>query len=380
MDEVQKKQGTQPHRKQAGDGNRQDRPEGRSEGKQEGKPEGAPSAGVKKRGGFLRRGGRGEENEAREAAKPAAADIPVGFHAHPLDMEPGFVIPERPSVDLNYNDFTRESYDDSEKRLFVPKKKSGIPFELSLTPRTQSEAREGRNNDARGSRGGAARSGHAESDPQATGARAVRAPGRRTEGASDPAEHEPEGADSRRSAAEHTNERHGEGQRPRQSGKRDGGAGQHRAARQEAPRQEGPRQEAQKREAQRQGSPREDTPREGMPREDTPGQEPSVRETHGRQAQTSKRVDTAQVRQVAADGRQGPSGKPQGTTDSAGKQLETPDSKKTKKGWLSQRQGNATRQQNGQAANPKPEATAGQESADPGKESLMRPYWLKKGR
>ena len=76
-------------------------------------------------------------------AKQPEQETPISFHAHALDLEPGTIIPERPSLDLTYIDFTRESYDAGDKP-FVPKKKKAIPFELSDTPHTQSEYWEGK--------------------------------------------------------------------------------------------------------------------------------------------------------------------------------------------------------------------------------------------
>jgi hypothetical protein len=84
------------------------------------------------------------------SSKERKADEPITFNAHPLDLEPGTIIPPRPSINLSYNDFTRESMTIGESRSFVPKKRDPIPFELSEIPRKYSESRENKENrDAR---------------------------------------------------------------------------------------------------------------------------------------------------------------------------------------------------------------------------------------
>ncbi|MCL1804868.1 MAG: hypothetical protein FWG28_02530 [Clostridiales bacterium] len=83
------------------------------------------------------------EPESEPEAKPAPRpEGPPSFHAHALDLEPGVVFPERPSLDLTYVDFTRESYEAD--KPFVPRKKKIVPFELSETPRMQPDFWEGR--------------------------------------------------------------------------------------------------------------------------------------------------------------------------------------------------------------------------------------------
>ena len=91
---------------------------------------------------FMQRNKKRDE-KAETVSQAPKEEEPIVFHAHALDIEPGVVIPPRPSVDLTYNDFTRESYQAGEKP-FVPKKKKIVPFELSETPKTQSEYWEGR--------------------------------------------------------------------------------------------------------------------------------------------------------------------------------------------------------------------------------------------
>ncbi len=99
----------------------------------------------KKPGGF-RRDNR-EARETRETKeKPqgekANSEKPAAFNAHALDMEEGFVMPVRPTVDLTYVDFTREAVTQSERRPFVPKRRNEVPFEMSETPKSQSENRD----------------------------------------------------------------------------------------------------------------------------------------------------------------------------------------------------------------------------------------------
>lgn len=93
--------------------------------------------GDNKNNAMFHRKNRESENAGKEGPPPEP-DEPVSFNAHALDLEPGQIIPQRPSIDLTYNDFTRESYEAGE-RPFVPRKKKIVPFELSETPRTQSE-------------------------------------------------------------------------------------------------------------------------------------------------------------------------------------------------------------------------------------------------
>ena len=174
MESMQKKSGARENRK-AGDG---------AKAKQE-----SSGGGEKKRGGFFRRNQKSASREAadydvqetqeqREAKGQHEAnsqlegrsqrdgknqresksqretqvpknEAPLSFNAHALDMEPGFVAPERPSVDLTYIDFTRESVAEGERRHFVPKKRNIVPYELSETPRTQQDSRDGRSQDRR---------------------------------------------------------------------------------------------------------------------------------------------------------------------------------------------------------------------------------------
>ncbi|MCL1849174.1 MAG: hypothetical protein FWF83_05850, partial [Clostridiales bacterium] len=109
---------------------------------------GASNSGGKKKGGFFRRD-RKSADKGNDRAKAAQEDKPMEFHAHALEMEPGFVAPERQSIDLTYNDFTRESYDAKDRRPFVPVKRNLVPYELSETPRSQQEPQENRGNERR---------------------------------------------------------------------------------------------------------------------------------------------------------------------------------------------------------------------------------------
>ncbi|MCL2166477.1 MAG: hypothetical protein FWH49_04220 [Clostridiales bacterium] len=130
-------------RRPSGGGRRQDKAEPKA------RDDAGAAAADNKRSGPARRGRKSEAAEGAEAGNQKE-DKPVTFNAHALDMEPGFVIPERPSVDLTYQDFTRESYDENDRRPFVPKKRNEVPFELSDTPRTQqTDMRESRNNGRR---------------------------------------------------------------------------------------------------------------------------------------------------------------------------------------------------------------------------------------
>ena len=84
-------------------------------------------------------------SKPRQKDKPESLDpaTPV-FHAHALDLDPNIVIPERPSVDLNYTDFTRSSIEGELKQPKFRKRKPLIPFELTETPRLNSDQWEGR--------------------------------------------------------------------------------------------------------------------------------------------------------------------------------------------------------------------------------------------
>jgi len=129
MTENQEKADKQSGRRPAGAGRKQKNDEVKT-------PDNPTDSGEKKKDKhFLH---RKSEKENKTAQNPHA-DEPITFNAHALDMEPGVLIPPRPSVDLTYNDFTRESYHEDGSRPFVPKKKKSVPFELSETPRMQSE-------------------------------------------------------------------------------------------------------------------------------------------------------------------------------------------------------------------------------------------------
>ncbi|MCL2121831.1 MAG: hypothetical protein FWH28_06230 [Clostridiales bacterium] len=144
-DDKVKKSGDQTRggRRSSGGGRRQDKAEPKD------RDAATAAAAENKRGGLVRRGRKSDVVESAEAGKPKE-DKPITFNAHALDMEPGFVIQERPSVDLTYQDFTRESYDESDRRPFVPKKRNEVPYELSDTPRTQQvDSRDSRNNGRR---------------------------------------------------------------------------------------------------------------------------------------------------------------------------------------------------------------------------------------
>ena len=108
----------------------------------------AGEASGKKSGGFFHRRKKTSEKESKDSKESKEGHLPedeapASFNAHALDMEPGVVIPPRQSLDLTYNDFTRESYEEANKP-FVPKKKKPVPFELSETPRMQPEYWEGK--------------------------------------------------------------------------------------------------------------------------------------------------------------------------------------------------------------------------------------------
>ena len=115
-----------------------------------------------KRNNFLRRGQAGHDKsrdkkregaqadkQPKEEAEPPKEEGPITFTEHALDLEPGFAIPPRQSVDLDYQDFTRESFDERDRRPFVPKKRNAVPYEMSETPRSQSETRNTRQSDRR---------------------------------------------------------------------------------------------------------------------------------------------------------------------------------------------------------------------------------------
>ncbi len=89
---------------------------------------------------------RNQDDKAKDSQKTGSQeeDKPLTFNAHALDLDPGIAIPERPSIDLTYTDFTRESYEMGTGRPFVPKKKKIVPFELSETPKMQADYWEGR--------------------------------------------------------------------------------------------------------------------------------------------------------------------------------------------------------------------------------------------
>jgi len=116
------------------------------------KPEATGESRDRRNNAFYHRKKKTGEREFREEQELSAApeqepkpepEGPPSFNAHALDLEPGVIIPERPSLDLTYHDFTRESYEAGEKP-FVPKRRKAVPFELSETPRMQSEYWEGR--------------------------------------------------------------------------------------------------------------------------------------------------------------------------------------------------------------------------------------------
>ena len=138
MEEYRKKTGNHSKRKPGTEDMKQEQSEEKEQ-------EGSAVGDNKKKRGFFRK----ERQESGKESRDAQKEGPVSFNAHALDMDPGFVLPARPSVDLTYNDFTRESYDTNEGRVFVPKKKHAVPFELSDTPRTQQDPREGKPTDRR---------------------------------------------------------------------------------------------------------------------------------------------------------------------------------------------------------------------------------------
>jgi hypothetical protein len=98
--------------------------------------------GRKSKDRYTHRNNKRNEKEETDSKIPKAEE-PVIFNAHALDMEPGVITVPRPSLDLTYIDFTRESYEAGEKP-FVPKKKKLVPFELSDTPHMQTEYWEGK--------------------------------------------------------------------------------------------------------------------------------------------------------------------------------------------------------------------------------------------
>jgi hypothetical protein len=108
-------------------------------GKNDWKPVGF---GRKPKDRFMRRNKKKNDTEETENQAPKVEE-PVSFNAHALDLEPGVVILPRPSLDLSYIDFTRESYEAGEKP-FTPKKKKVVPFELSETPHMQTDYWEGK--------------------------------------------------------------------------------------------------------------------------------------------------------------------------------------------------------------------------------------------
>jgi hypothetical protein len=85
---------------------------------------------------------RGGDRDNKGSQTPDA-EAPISFNAHPLDMEPDTIVPERPNIDLTYIDFTRESVEEGDRHS-TPKKKKNIPYELSETPHMDPEYWEGR--------------------------------------------------------------------------------------------------------------------------------------------------------------------------------------------------------------------------------------------
>lgn len=137
MDSFQEKAGGEWHRRPPSHGKKY-----KGEGK-EGEEVREEGSGKKRNRQFR----RNNDDKARDNQKNGGsqeADKPVTFNAHALDLDPGIVIPERPSIDLTYTDFTRESYEMGTGRPFVPKKKKIVPFELSETPKMQADYWEGR--------------------------------------------------------------------------------------------------------------------------------------------------------------------------------------------------------------------------------------------
>ena len=81
----------------------------------------------------------------RQRARQESQELaPPVFHAHALDLDPDLVIPERPSVDLTYTDFTRSAIEGELKQPKMRKRKPLIPFELTETPRLNADQWEGR--------------------------------------------------------------------------------------------------------------------------------------------------------------------------------------------------------------------------------------------
>lgn len=87
---------------------------------------------------------KGNGKPRQKNRQEAAEQAPPVFHAHALDLDPNIVIPERPSVDLTYNDFTRSAIEGELKQPKVRKRKPLIPFELTETPRLNADQWEGR--------------------------------------------------------------------------------------------------------------------------------------------------------------------------------------------------------------------------------------------
>ena len=83
---------------------------------------------------------RAKGGKSGPAPKQPVEPEVISFNPHPLDLDEDVEIPVRPSVDLTYHDFTRESVNVGERRQFLPKKRNAVPYEQSETPRSQSES------------------------------------------------------------------------------------------------------------------------------------------------------------------------------------------------------------------------------------------------
>jgi hypothetical protein len=323
---------------------------------------------------------RSAHNEASSRGEtPGRKEGPAAFNAHALDLDAQAVIPDRPSIDLNYTDFTRESYEPAPgASRSHPRKKKTVPFELSETPRTQSEFWEGRGTSRRrsGAEGPAGfdgpgnqatedreqgrRGGQNEErrQGQAAQSQTARQGGKAADGAGAAAGRQsdrrggPGGGQQRDEAMG----RPGGGQRVEAVGRTGGGQ------RAEAAARPGGGQQRAEAAARPGGGQRVEAPRQSGGR-NLRGEADSGRGEQG--GQTPQATNGAVIERKTAFAKE--------QNGDIAKEQSDGLTKERKGGFLFRRQSGEKKVAGGAGGAARPE-----ENQDPGSQSLIRPYWLKK--